>query len=133
MTCGACGATNTPDAAFCAKCGKSVRAPAFCSRCATPVGVDAEFCSKCGKRHGEDDPPRLTPAVMPPHPPPMMQMQPQMMMRIPTGCPRCGAPFTSHTTVAAIVICIVLFPIGLIALAMPKEHRCVNPSCRWRW
>ncbi len=66
---------------------------------------------------------------------PQMIMQPQMpqMMMVQTGCPRCAAPFTSHTTVVAIVLCIVFFPIGLVALAMPKEHRCVNPSCRWRW
>lgn len=128
MNCTGCGAGNAEDAAFCAKCGARIgRAPAFCSRCATAVTPGSEFCTKCGKRHAEEDPPRLTPAVAP------RAMVPAPPMVVAAGCPRCGAPYTTHITTVAIVVCVVLFPIGLLALLMPRESRCINARCQWRW
>jgi hypothetical protein len=41
-------------------------------------------------------------------------------------CNHCGNPVTQHYDWGTILIAVALFPIGLIALGLPKTTRCLN-------
>jgi double zinc ribbon protein len=126
LNCRSCNASNVDGAGFCSKCGASLApAPQFCNRCASPVKAGDVFCSKCGNNLAQ---PILQPAVVrPAYPPP-----PMAMVHLPR-CPRCGSPAHSSYRALYIVLAVLLFPIGLVFLAMPKANTCTNLQCRFSW
>lgn len=50
VDCASCGASNTPDARFCAACGGQLAQPtaAACARCDAGLPAGAKFCAACG-------------------------------------------------------------------------------------
>ncbi|NOY92683.1 MAG: zinc ribbon domain-containing protein [Deltaproteobacteria bacterium] len=53
--CAGCATPNEPDAEFCKKCGRGLKAH-VCSGCETTNDVDAEFCKKCGRGLSTSEP-----------------------------------------------------------------------------
>ena len=52
-TCGSCGASLTPDAAFCPQCGARQEQQTIgnvCKRCGATVPITSKFCPKCGMK-----------------------------------------------------------------------------------
>jgi hypothetical protein len=52
LSCSGCGAELTPNARFCASCGKPIQ-DTNCSGCGTELTPNARFCASCGKPIGQ--------------------------------------------------------------------------------
>lgn len=116
--CASCGTMNSPGASFCLSCGAPLAGPAPCSPqqagCCYP---QAQYFPQAQYY-------------------PYGQFQPQPAMVAQGGlviCPRCGQPAKKGGYQAwQIIVAIIFFPIGLLALLADKEPS-TCPSCGFVW